>query len=119
MAKALASQLHCTNERPLDPDGLYDVLHQAQAAAGVRGFGMHALRHLYCSLLQDSGASLKHAQERMGHASPLTTLLIYTHVVSEEGRKYAEKVEAAFPFVSGLLVEATREGAQEAEVRQL
>ena len=44
---------------------------------------------------------------------------IYTHVVSEEGRKYAEKVEAALPFVSGLLVEATREGAQEAEVRQL
>jgi hypothetical protein len=34
----------------------------------------------------------------MGHASPLTTLLIYTHVVNEEGRKYAEKVEAAFPF---------------------
>lgn len=84
--------------RPLDPDGLYDVLHQAQTTAGVRSFGLHALRHLYCSLLQESGASVKHAQVKMGHASPLTTLNVYTHTVTDEGRKYAEKVEAAFPF---------------------
>ena len=44
-----------------------------------------------------------HAQERMGHASPLTTLNVCTHTVTDEGRKYAEKVEAAFPFVSGAL----------------
>jgi integrase len=89
--------------RPLDPDGLYDVLHEAQSAAGVRRFGLHALRHLYCSLLQESGASVKHAQMKMGHASPLTTLNVYTHTVTDEGRKYAERVEAAFPFASGLL----------------
>lgn len=98
--------------RPLDPDGLYDVLHQAQTAAGVRTFGLHALRHLYCSLLQQSGASFKHAQEWMGHASPLTTLNVYTHTVTDEGRKYAEKVEAAFPFVSGALVEVSQDGGR-------
>ena len=88
---------------PLDPDGLYDVLHQAQGAAGVRKFSLHALRHLYCSLLQQSGASFKHAQERMGHASPLTTLNVYRHTVTDEGRMYVEKVEAGFLFVSGTL----------------
>jgi integrase len=65
-------------------------------------------RHFYCSLLQESGASLKRAQERMGHASPTTTLDIYTHSVTEEGRKYAAAVEAAFPFVGNLLPAASQ-----------
>ena len=91
--------------RPLDPDAIYDVLHAAQDRAEVRPFGLHGLRHLYCSLLQESGASLKHAQERMGHASAATTMEIYTHSVTDEGRKYAERVEAEFPFVGNLLLE--------------
>jgi integrase len=57
-------------------------------------------------------ASFKHGQERMGHASPLTTLNVYTHTVTDEGRKYAEKVEAAFPFVSGMLMEVANESVQ-------
>ena len=83
--------------RPLDPDALGDVLHAAQDKAGVERFGLHGLRHLYCSLLQTSGATIKHAQERLGHASPTTTLNVYTHTVNDEGRKFAEKVKAAFP----------------------
>jgi integrase len=85
---------------PLDPDGLYDVLNAAQDAAQVRRFGLHGLRHLYCSLIQDSGASLKFAQERLGHADPSTTARIYTHIVSDHGREFAEKLEAAFPFAN-------------------
>ena len=53
----------------------------------------------------------------MGHASPLTTLSVYTHTVTDEGRKYAEKVEAAFPFVSGVLVEGSRAGGQLEAIR--
>lgn len=85
---------------PLDPDSLYDVLNAAQDAAEVRRFGLHGLRHLYCSLLQESGASLKFAQERLGHANSATTANIYTHVVSDHGHQFAESVEAAFPFAS-------------------
>jgi hypothetical protein len=40
----------------------------------------------------------------------------YTHVVNDEGRKYAEKVEAAFSFVSNLLQEGSPEMEQEAAV---
>jgi integrase len=79
---------------------LYDVLGAAEDLAQVRRFGLHGLRHLYCSLLQDSGASLKFAQERLGHANAATTADIYTHNISNHGKEFAEKVEAAFPFAS-------------------
>ena len=82
------------------------MLHAAQGETKVLRFGLDALRHLYCSLLQKSGASVKHAQQRMGHASATTTLNIYTHEVTDEGRKFAKRVEGAFPFVNGLLSEA-------------
>jgi integrase len=83
---------------PLDPDALYDVLHAAQDAAEVRRFGLHGLRHLFASILADSGASVKFAQQRLGHADASTTMNIYTHLLTDEGRKYAEKVEEALPL---------------------
>jgi hypothetical protein len=41
---------------------------------------------------------VKHAQDRLAHASAATTMDVYTHSIGEEGRKYAAAVEAAFPF---------------------
>lgn len=95
---------------PMDPDALSEVFHGGQDRAQVRRFGLHGLRHLYCSLLQESGAPLKFAQERLGHASPSTTLNVYTHVVSDHGRELAGKVEAAFGLsnVTGLLPKARK-----------
>jgi hypothetical protein len=49
-------------------------------------------------LLQESGASLKFAQERLGHADASTTANIYTHTVNDRGSEFAKKVEAAFQF---------------------
>ncbi|GEM_PF-5519899 len=83
---------------PIDPDGLYDTLYAAQDAAQVRRFGLHGLRHLYASLLHDRGASVKFQQERLGHANASTTMDTYTHAITDQGRAYAESVEAAFPF---------------------
>jgi len=90
---------------PVDPDSLGEILHGGQDRAQVRRFGLHGLRHLYCSLLQESGAPLKFAQERLGHANPSTTLNVYTHVVNDHGRELAGKVEDAFGLsnVSGLM----------------
>ena len=92
---------------PLDPDGVYDVLHAAQDKAGARRFGLHGLRHLYSSLLVANKADVKFAQERLGHASATTTLNIYSHAITEHGREYAAAVEAAFPFVTAKLAEAS------------
>ena len=102
----------CEAGGPMDPDAVYEVLHTAQDAAGVRRFGLHGIRHLYCSLLAESGAGVKFAQEKMGHASATTTLNIYTHVVSDKAREIAAKVEAAFPCVSLKLANALPSGSQ-------
>jgi integrase len=60
--------------RPLDPDFVYSVLHTAQDAAEVERFGLHGLRHLYCSLLVNSGAQVQGcsatARARVGHDNP-------------------------------------------------
>lgn len=96
---------------PVDPDKLDTTLHQAQDAAGVRHFGLHGLRHLYASLLHKVGATVKFAQERLGHADASTTMDIYTHLVdkAEEGRVVAKAVAAAFhfPYVSLSLAKPT------------
>lgn len=93
---------------------MYEVLHTAQDAAEVEHFGLHGLRHLYSSLLINSGAPVKDAQARLGHASATTTLDIYAHAISEDGRKFSDAVEQAFSSVSNLLAESNPEpGGQE------
>jgi integrase len=94
---------------PIDPDSVYDVLHTAQDKAGARRFGLHGLRHLYSSLLVANKVDVKFAQARLGHASAMTTLNIYSHEMTKHGHEYAAAIEAAFPFVSNLLAECTTE----------
>lgn len=98
--------------RPLDPDAIYGVLADAQKLAEVKGFGLHGLRHLYSSLLGESGASVKHAQQRLGHASATTTMDIYTHTISDDGQKYAKRIEDSFSFVSNLLADSPETGEE-------
>lgn len=93
---------------PIDPDSVYDVLHAAQDKAEVPHFGLHGARHLYASLLVESNADVKFAQEKLGHASAMVTLDVYarTRKISKRGQEFAAAVEAAFPFsVSNLLAE--------------
>lgn len=45
-----------------------------------KGEGFHQLRHFYASALIRSGESVKVVQERLGHASVLTTLEQYGHL---------------------------------------
>jgi len=90
---------------PIDPDSVYEILHTAQDKAGARRFGLHGLRHLYSSLLVANKVDVKFAQARLGHASAMTTLNIYSHEMTKHGHEYAAAIEAAFPFVSNLLAE--------------
>ncbi len=110
--KASGSPFVFQNEigAPLDPDGVYDVLHAAQDRAGAPRFGLHGLRHLYASLLVDNNAAVKYAQEKLGHSSATITLDLYARNVTVRGKEYAAAVEAAFPFVSNLLAEGQTGG---------
>ena len=61
-----------------------------------RGNGFHAFRHANATLMSSFGASLKLRQQRLGHAdgSPVTET-IYTHVISEDGRRIAGQLGKA------------------------
>jgi integrase len=91
---------------PLDPDLIYDTLHDAQDRAGVKRFGFHGLRHLYASRLQEAGASPAHTRDRMGHSS-ITMTDNYTHDLAD-GRAFSDAVARDFPFtIRPLLAERT------------
>jgi integrase len=61
-----------------------------------RGNGFHAFRHANATLMNSLGASQKLRQQRLGHAdgSPVTET-IYTHVISEDGKRIAAQLGKA------------------------
>ena len=54
------------------------------------GLVPHALRHTQATLLIGEGADVKTVQARLGHASPSTTLSIYSHAIEANDRKAAD-----------------------------
>jgi len=57
---------------------------------GYTGLVPHALRHTQATLLIGEGADVKTVQARLGHASPNTTLAIYSHAIEANDRKAAD-----------------------------
>jgi len=64
---------------------LLDALH-------IPRCGLHAFRHMHCSLLLESGASPAVTQAQMRHSSPGITLGLYGHVIGDAQRRAVEKV---------------------------
>jgi len=58
-----------------------------------RGDGFYILRHGNATLMSSFGAPQKLRQERLGHAdgSPVTET-VYTHVISEDGKRVAAQL---------------------------
>lgn len=52
---------------------------------------VHGFRHTHCSLLFESGATIKEVQERMGHTDIKTTMNIYAHVTDRQKEVTADK----------------------------
>ena len=57
------------------------ALARAGVAGPTRDHGMHALRHLYASVLLDAGESIKALAQYLGHSDPGFTLRVYTHLL--------------------------------------
>lgn len=57
---------------------------------GYTGLVPHALRHTQATLLIGEGADVKTVQARLGHASPSTTLSVYSHAIEANDRKAAD-----------------------------
>ena len=51
----------------------------------------HGFRHTHCSLLFESGATIKEVQERLGHENIQTTMDIYAHVTQKAKDEVADK----------------------------
>jgi integrase len=77
-----------TNRNDLNAVGIIGMHNQVP-----RGNGFHAFRHANATLMSSFGASQKLRQQRLGHAdgSPITET-IYTHVISEDGRRVAAQL---------------------------
>lgn len=59
---------------------------------GYSGLVPHALRHTQATLLIGEGADVKTVQARLGHASPSTTLSIYSHAIEGKDREAADVI---------------------------
>jgi integrase len=79
----------------------------AKAAGLPPRTGLHALRHLYASLLIRHGESVKTVQKRMGHSSAAVTLDVYAHVWPDSDDRTRQAVEQALSDFSADTVRTT------------
>ncbi|MEJ2853514.1 MULTISPECIES: tyrosine-type recombinase/integrase [unclassified Saccharothrix] len=58
--------------------------------------GMHAMRHLYASVLLAQGVSIKELAEYLGHEDPGFTLRTYTHLMPSSHERARKAVDGVF-----------------------
>lgn len=82
--------------RPVSRHDWSYIWRPAARAAGLPPrTGLHALRHLYASLLIRHGESVKTVQKRLGHSSAAITLDTYTHLWPDSDDRTREAVQWA------------------------
>ncbi len=64
-------------------------------------FGWHDLRHTYATILFEAGVDVLTAQYLLGHASPETTMKIYTHLSEAQKKKSIKKLDDFLSCKSG------------------
>ncbi|WP_328296227.1 tyrosine-type recombinase/integrase [Kineococcus sp. NBC_00420] len=71
------------------------VFKHAIKKAGLEGLTPHGLRHTAASLAASAGASVRHVQALLGHASPVLTLSTYQHLFDDDLDAVADRLDAA------------------------
>ena len=64
-----------------------------------RADGMHALRHLYASVLLDAGESIKALSSYLGHSDPGFTLRVYTHLLPTSHERTRKAVDCLLSHI--------------------
>lgn len=59
----------------------------------IEPFGWHDLRHTYATILYEAGVDVLTAQYLLGHASPETTMKIYTHLSEAQKSRSIVKLD--------------------------
>ncbi|MDH6363703.1 integrase [Enterococcus sp. PF1-24] len=82
------------SNRPIYLDFLNHNLKQIINENKLNYITVHGFRHTHCSLLFESGATIKEVQERLGHTDIKTTMNIYAHVTEQQKEKTANNFAA-------------------------
>ncbi len=77
--------------KPLYLDYLNHNLKKIITENNLEKMTVHGFRHTHCSLLFESGATIKEVQERMGHTDIKTKMNIYAHVTDRKREETADK----------------------------
>ena len=83
------------------PHGLSRSCERLIAKAGMPKISVHSQRHTHVTLLLLNGSNVKAVSERVGHASIGITLGTYGHVMQEQRREVADRVESLLFAASG------------------
>ena len=75
-----------------------DALTDVAESAGLE-VSLHDLRHTHASLLIRAGVPMKVVQERLGHASILTTMDLYAHIMPSMREEAAQKLGEALAAI--------------------
>jgi integrase len=81
---------------PAHPEAISKRFDRRSARYGLPHVGIHGLRHTWATLALRAGVHPKVVQERLGHASVMVTLQIYSHVTAGLSREAAEQVASLF-----------------------
>jgi hypothetical protein len=67
-----------------NPDNLSCRVTELATKAGLKGAGLHSLRHSHASELLSKGAPIPTVSKRLGHANPNITMSIYAHALEAD-----------------------------------
>lgn len=77
----------------LRPDTVTAEACRIARKAGLRGVGLHTLRHAHGSMLLSAGVPLPAVSKRLGHANPNITAAIYSHALPQDEERAVEAWE--------------------------
>ena len=78
----------------LNPDNIYHrYFVSALKKSCIRKFRLHDLRHTFGSLLIQSGASIVHVKDQMGHNSIQLTMDTYVHLIPGADVSYVDRLD--------------------------
>lgn len=83
------------NGEPLNGVTSWRHFKNALQEAGCPEIRFHDLRHTYASLLIAQGENIKYIQTQLGHATPMMTLNVYSHLMKPDNQEAALRLEKA------------------------
>jgi integrase len=78
-----------TSATPANPDVVTTKFARLTEKAGCHSVRLHDLRHAVATTLLANGTDVATVATRLGHASPVTTMRVYAHVLEAHDRKAA------------------------------